>query len=132
MATILKNRTSQPKCFVLSAGAHLAELIPPVRVEVPTVRVDAQTGERSIEKQRRRLPSSLSLMPKGVPGDTTEPLPNWVRLCDDVKTAIARRELEVIDVADAAQVAPEVMPQLEEASAPSEGSAPKGPKRGDK
>lgn len=127
MGTILKNKSNSPKCYVLSAPQHAGDL-PAVRVAVPSERYDPTTGAREVKMVRRNLPTSVSLMPKGVEGDTSAPLPDWVRGIKQIVDDLRSGDVVLEDVADPEPAAAEAAL----APSPAETEQPARVRRGDK
>lgn len=106
VATTLTNRTQQVLTFILHAGPHVAELLPVVRQTVAVEKHDPVTGARSLEQKARRLPTSVTLQPKGIKGDRVAGLPNSVLHCPDVQRAMRSGFVDVATEADAAAAPP--------------------------
>lgn len=100
MATTLTNRTQQVLTFILHAGPHVAELLPVVRQTVAVEKHDPVTGARSLEQKARRLPTSVTLQPKGIDGDRVAGLPNSVLHCPDIQRAMRSGYVDVATEAD--------------------------------
>lgn len=110
MPTTLKNRTKQSRTYILHAGPHVAELMPVRRQDVAVERFDPETGARSVQTKARRLPESITLLPKGTPGtpdpSIAEGLPNSVLHCPDVQRDMRLGFLDVITTQDAEPAKP--------------------------
>jgi hypothetical protein len=140
VGTILKNQTSTPKCYVLHAGPqaaqHVADQLPVVRIPVPIEKHDPSTGSREIKTQNLRVPTSISLMPKGLEGDKSKPLPDAVRHIREIQIDQQAGHITFEDVADAeaptASPAPPVAPILADPPALPDDPTPARSRRGDK
>jgi hypothetical protein len=108
--TTLKNRTTQSRTYILHAGPHVAELMPVRRQDVAVESFDPETGARSVQTKARRLPESITLLPKGTPGSpdpsVAADLPNSVLHCPDVQRDMRLGFLDVITTQDAEPAKP--------------------------
>lgn len=98
-----------------------------MRVAVPSERYDPTTGAREVKMVRRNLPTSVSLMPKGVEGDTSAPLPDWVRGIKQIADDLRSGAIVLEDVADPTPAADAAL-----APSPAETEQPARVRRGDK
>jgi hypothetical protein len=84
---ILENVTRSPLTLLLELHSEETSFIR--RVNVVVEKHDRETGAMSTAVERRRVPSSLTLWPKGMDGSSSAPLPRAVLQCAEVRAALS-------------------------------------------
>lgn len=111
----LENLTRSPVTLLLDV--HTVHLSCLNRVDVKVGSYDRETQSESVQTERRRCPSSLTLWAKGTPGHISAPLHRDVLRATDVQRAIRAHTIRVAAVPT--QAAPPAAP-----AAPAEQASP--------
>lgn len=109
----LENLTRSPVTLLLDV--HTVHLSCLGRVDVKVSTYDRDAQRESVQTERRRCPTSLTLWAKGTPGHVSAPMHRDVLGASEVKKAI---RAGAIRVTSAPKAAPRPAPKAPEASPP--------------